>query len=162
VLAALVVSGLPTDRFFFEGFLPPKSAARRKALTGLAAIPATIIIMESAKRLPKSLADMADVLGDRPATVSRELTKKFEQTRRGTLAELAAFYQKSGPPKGEVTLVIQPGAEKATDEAALDRRLIDALKSETVRDAAELVSAATGLPKRQVYSRALELKQGRK
>ena len=162
VLTALVVSGLPTDRFFFAGFLPPKSAARRKALTGLGGIPATLVIMESAKRLGHSLADMADILGDRPAAVSREMTKKFEETRRGTLSELAGYYRESGPPKGEVTLVIEAGAAKAADEAELDRHLLKALKSETVRDAAELVSVSLGLPKRRVYSRALELKQERK
>ena len=89
------------------------------------------------------------------------MTKKFEETRRGTLAGLAGYYRESGPPKGEVTLVIEAGAAKAADGAELDRRLLKALKSETVRDAAELVSTATGLPKRRVYARALEL-NGRK
>ena len=162
VLTALVVSGMPTDRFFFAGFLPPKSAARRKVLAGIAEIPATLVIMESAKRLPASLADMADVLGDRRAAVTREMTKKFEETRRGTLSGLAGYYRESGPPKGEVTLVIQAGAGKAADGAELDRRLIEALKSETVRDAAELVSVSMELPKRRVYTRALELKKDRK
>jgi len=157
-----VISGMPTDRFFFLGFLPPKSAARRKVLATIAEIPATLVIMESAKRLPASLADMADVLGDRRAAVSREMTKKFEETRRGTLAGLAGYYRESSPPKGEVTMVIEAGTGKAANGAELDRRLIEALKSETVRDAAELVSVSLGLAKRRVYTRALELKQGRK
>ena len=162
VLSALVISGMPTDRFFFLGFLPPKSGARRKVLATIAEIPATLVIMESAKRLPASLADMADVLGDRRAAVNREMTKKFEETRRGTLAGLAGYYRESGPPKGEVTLVIEAGTGKAANGAELDRRLIEALKSETVRDAAELVSVSLGLAKQRVYTRALELKQGRK
>ena len=162
VLSALVISGMPTDRFFFLGFLPPKSAARRKVLATISEIPATLVIMESAKRLPASLADMADVLGDRRAAISREMTKKFEETRRGTLAGLAGYYRESSPPKGEITLVIEAGTGKAANGAELDRRLIEALKSETVRDAAELVSVSLGLAKRRVYTRALELKQGRK
>ncbi len=157
VLAALVVSGLPTDRFFFAGFLPPKTSARQKALNDLAEIPGSLVFMESAKRLAASLADMAQVLGPRPAAVCRELTKMFEETRRGPLDELAAFYRSHGAPKGEVTIVAAPFAGSPISDAELDRLLGQALKRSTVRDAADAVTAATGLPRKRVYSRALGL-----
>ena len=162
ILAALVVSGLPTDRFFFAGFLPSKSAARRRALAGVAEIPGSLVFMESARRLAPSLADMARILGPRDAMIGREMTKMFEQTRRGTLDDLAARYQASGPPKGEVTIVVAPFKKEAVDDAGLDRRLKAALKNATVRDAAAEVSAATGLARRKVYARALELQKGEK
>jgi len=157
VLAALIVSGLPTDRFFFAGFLPPKTSARQKALNDLAEIPGSLVFMESAKRLSASLADMAQVLGPRPAAVCRELTKMFEETRRGPLDELAAFYRSHGAPKGEVTIVAAPFAGNPISDAELDRLLGQALKRSTVRDAADAVTAATGLPRKRVYSRALGL-----
>jgi len=158
VMAALVLSGLPTDRFFFQGFVPPKSGARRRVLHELAAVPATLVIMESAKRLAAMLADGAAELGPRPAAVTRELTKKFEEVRRGTLAELADHYVQAGPPKGEVTVVIgPPGPAAEIDAASLDEMLLAALANASVRDAAADVAAATGIAKRRVYSRALEL-----
>ncbi|MBL6948966.1 MAG: 16S rRNA (cytidine(1402)-2'-O)-methyltransferase [Rhodospirillales bacterium] len=160
VMAALVASGLPTDRFFFAGFLPPKSAARTKALAGLAGIPGTLVIMESTRRLAAALTDMADVLGDRPAVIARELTKLFEELRRGSLLDLAAHYQDAGAPKGEVVVVIGPPSEKPVDDDELDRQLGLALSNATVRDAADTVTAATGLPRRKVYNRALEMKKG--
>lgn len=159
VVAAVSVSGLPTDRFLASGFLPQRPGPRRKALAALAAVPATLVIPEAPHRLAESLADMAEVLGDREAVVARELTKLFEETRRGTLAGLAAHYAASGAPKGEIVVVIAPPAESAAEEqgARLDERLVAALESESVRDAAAAVAAATGLPKRAVYARALEL-----
>ena len=108
VLAALVVAGLPTDRFFFEGFLPPNSAARRERLAALAAIPGTLVFFESPRRLAEMLADAAAVLGDRPAAVARELTKFYETVRRGRLAELAESYAPEGAPKGEIVVLIGP------------------------------------------------------
>ncbi len=162
VLAALTASGLPTDRFFFAGFLPPKTTARKKALKDLAAIPGSLVVMESARRLVGSLADMADILGPRPAVIARELTKLFEEVRRGPLPELAAHYRNEGPPKGEITIVIGAGPEKTINDEDLDRLLAEALKLGSVRDAADTVTAATGLARRKVYARALELKQGRK
>jgi len=161
-LAALILSGLPSDRFLFAGFLPPKSAGRRAALGELAAVPATLLLFESAPRLAESLADMADVLGPRPAAVSRELTKLYEETRRGTLRELADHYAAAGPPKGEIVIAIG-GADAATRIASaetLDAQLRSALASLSVKDAAAAVAAATGLPRKQVYARALELKTG--
>ncbi len=162
VLAALTASGLPTDRFFFAGFLAPKTAARKKALSSLGLIPGSLVVMESARRLAGSLADMADILGPRPAVVARELTKLFEELRRGPLPELAAHYRLEGPPKGEVTIVIGPPAEKTVNDADLDRLLTEALALGSVRDAADTVTAATGLARRKVYARALALKQGAK
>ena len=159
VLAAAVVSGLPMDRFLFAGFLPPRAAARRRALAGLAQVPATQVFLESPRRLARSLADMADVLGDRPAVVARELTKMFEEVRRGTLAQLAKHYRAEGPPKGEVTVVVAAdGAAPAIGAAALERLLRAALDRVSLRDAVAEVAAATGLPRRQVYERALGLK----
>lgn len=159
-LTALVLSGLPSDRFFFAGFLPPKSGARKAALAEVAPVPATLIFYESPKRLAASLADMAEVLGPRPAAVARELTKKFEEVRRAGLAELAAHYADTGPPKGEIVVVIGPPdpAQQAEESAAsLDDALSAALREMTVKDAAKAVAAALGLPRREVYARALEI-----
>lgn len=162
-LAALVLSGLPSDRFMFAGFLPPKAAARRAALQELAPVKATLVLYESPSRLAAALDDMLAVLGDRPAAVARELTKLFEEVRRGTLAELAAHYATIAPPKGEVTLVIGPplDAAPALDEAALDARLDAALAAHSLKDAVARVAAETGLPRRAVYLRALTRKGGR-
>ncbi|MBT3305773.1 MAG: 16S rRNA (cytidine(1402)-2'-O)-methyltransferase [Alphaproteobacteria bacterium] len=159
VLAALVVSGLPTDRFFFAGFLPSKTVARKKALGELVDIPGSLVFLESARRLAGSLADMAGVLGPRQGVVARELTKKFEELRHGPLPELTEHYRTQGPPKGEVTIVIGPPSEDIIDDRDIDQRLEDALKDCSVRDAADIVAAATGLPRRKIYARALELKQ---
>lgn len=160
VLSALVVSGLPTDKFFFAGFLPQKTAARKRALNDVAGIPGSLVFMESARRLPKSLADMADVLGDRDAVVARELTKMFEEARRGPLPELATHYKAAGAPKGEVTIVIAPPTETTVDDAELDRLLGEALMDSSVRDAADQVSELTCVSRRTVYARALAIKKG--
>jgi len=157
VLAALVVSGLPTDRFFFGGFLPAKSAARRTALGELAAVPGTLMLFESGRRLAGSLRDMAAVLGPRQAAVTRELTKLFEEVRRGGLDELAAAYGAEAAPKGEIVVVVAPPSQEETAQEDLDAQLLAALEQASLRDAAALVAAATGLPKRQVYARALAL-----
>jgi 16S rRNA (cytidine1402-2'-O)-methyltransferase len=162
-LAALVVSGLPTDRFFFAGFLPSRSPARRSALAALEAIEATLVFYESPRRLAAALADMAALLGAREAAVARELTKKFEEVRRAPLDELAAHYRREGPPKGEVVVVVGPPVEGGTvaGEAELDALLDAALEGSSVRDAASAVAVATGLPRRRVYARALALARGR-
>ena len=159
VLAALVVAGLPTDRFFFEGFLPAKSGARRHRIAELAAIPGTLVFFESPRRLADSLADLAAVLGPREAAIARELTKHFETVRRGTLPELAAQLAAEAAPRGEIVLLVgPPGAGEAQASAsALDAALASALQSFSVKDAAAVVCAQTGLPRRQVYARALEL-----
>lgn len=158
-LAALVASGLPTDRFLFQGFLPPRSAGRQRVLEELAAVPATLILFESAQRLAEMLADAAAVLGPRPASVARELTKLHEEHRRGSLADLAAAYAASGPPRGEVVVVIGPPdlAAGGLDDAAVDALLREALRSDKPRVAAAAVAAATGRTANELYRRALSL-----
>ncbi|CAH1661797.1 MAG: 16S rRNA (cytidine(1402)-2'-O)-methyltransferase [Chelatococcus sp.] len=159
VLTALVVSGLPSDRFFFEGFLPQKSAGRRSRFAALAAVPGSLVFFESPRRLAAMLTDAAHVLGDRPAAVARELTKLFETVRRGTLTSLAREYEAEGPPKGEIVVIIGPPDADGEKGAAgdLDARIEAALKIHSLKDAAAVVAADTGLPKREVYARALTL-----
>ncbi len=159
-LAALALAGLPSDRFMFAGFAPNKSGQRRKWLSELADTPATLILFENAKRLAAALSDMAEVLGDRQACVTRELTKMFEEARRGSLSELAAHYADAGPPKGEVTLVIAPPVVEALDEAALDNILADLLDAHSVKDAAAEAAKQTGFPRKVAYQRALAIKHG--
>lgn len=158
-LSALVLSGLPTDRFLFAGFLPPKEAARRASLRDFVGLRASLVFFESPQRLAASLADMASILGDRPAAVARELTKLHEEVRRGRLADLAAHYERSGAPKGEVVVVVGPPSEAAQEasEADLDTLLRAALGRESLRDAVAAVAEATGAPRRAVYARALAL-----
>ncbi len=161
-LMALILSGLPSDRFFFQGFLPPKGAARRSLLAGLAGIEASLIFFESARRLPQCLADMAQMLGNRPAAVARELTKLFEEVRRDSLPALRDHYVGAGPPKGEVVIVVGPPVSGDADlsgqeESALDNRLHEALARCRLKEAVAQVAAQTGLPRKQVYARALAL-----
>ncbi len=159
-LAALVVAGLPSDRFLFCGFPPQKTKARRDWLADVAAVPATLVIYEGPSRLADSLADMAAVLGaGREAAVCRELTKMYEETRRATLADLATHYAAAGAPKGEVVVVVGPPlAAAAATEEDLDTLLRAALdRGDSVRDAAAAAAAATGRKKREVYARALEI-----
>ncbi|MCR9149749.1 MAG: 16S rRNA (cytidine(1402)-2'-O)-methyltransferase [Rhodobacteraceae bacterium] len=157
VLAALTVSGLPSDRFLFAGFPPPAKAARAAFLKELAAVPATLIFYESPKRLAALLAEMAAQLGDaREAAVCRELTKRFEEVRRGTLADLAAHYA-GAPPKGEIVVVVDRARGRAAGPEDVDAALADALGRLSVKDAAAEVAAALGLPRREVYQRALDL-----
>lgn len=159
VLTALVVSGLPSARFFFEGFLPSRGAARRARLAELAGIPGTLMLFEAPHRLPEMLADAAAVLGDRPAVMARELTKLFETVRRGTLPSLAEAFAAEGPPKGEIVVLIGEGegASREEADAGLDERLREALGRHSIKDAAALVAAETGEPKRAVYARALRI-----
>lgn len=161
VLAALVLAGLPTDRFFFEGFLPPKSAARKARLTELAAIPGTLVFFESPRRLAEMLADAAAVLGARSGAVARELTKYYENVRRGALAELAAHYAEAEEARGEIVVVIGPPDASAVATAAqgdtLDEALRAALAKVSLKEAVAQVAAASGQPRRVVYARALEL-----
>jgi 16S rRNA (cytidine1402-2'-O)-methyltransferase len=159
-LAALVASGLPTDAFLFAGFLPTKEGARAKRLSELGAVPATMIFFESVQRLAASLGAMAKALGDRPAAVARELTKKFETVRRGTLAALAKEYAAAEAPKGEIVVIVGPPGERvaaAEDVAAL---LAELLETQSVKSAVAEAAALTGLPRRDLYQRALALKGG--
>ena len=160
-LAALVLSGLPPDRFLFAGFLPRTAAARRAALARWSSLDATLIFYEAPPRLAAALADMAAVLGPRQAAVARELTKLHEELRRGPLAELAAHYRESGAPRGETVVVIGPPEPLPTPaEDEIERRLSAALGELGVREAAAKVAIETGLPRRALYRRALLLRGG--
>ncbi|MGH6799083.1 MAG: SAM-dependent methyltransferase, partial [Roseiarcus sp.] len=144
--------------FYFEGFLPPKQSARRERINKLAAAPGTLVFYEASGRLAETLADLALELGDRPAAVARELTKLHEEVRRGALDRLAAEYAAAEAPRGEVVIVVG-AAEKRPQisEAALDREIAEQLEKLSVKDAAAAVAARHGLPRRQVYARALAL-----
>jgi 16S rRNA (cytidine1402-2'-O)-methyltransferase len=157
-LAALILSGLPSDRFLFAGFLPAKGGERKAALEDLKTEAATLIFFESGQRLAETLADMAQIWGERPAAVARELTKLFEETRRGSLPELAAHYEKAGAPKGEITLVVRGAKDSAPDLGKLDRLLDKALEFMPVRAASELLAAALDQPRKPIYERALARK----
>ncbi len=157
---ALALSGLPTDRFFFGGFLPSRATERRRAIASAAAIPATLVFFEAPHRLAESLADLAELLGARPAAVARELTKLFEEVRRGSLAELAGHYAGQAEVRGEIAVVIgPPGEDEAPAADTLDEALRTALAGASVKDAASEVAARYGLNRRQVYARALELRR---
>ncbi len=157
VLAALNVAGLPTDRFFFEGFLPPKQVARQKRIALLAPIPATLVLFESGARLADSLADLAQVLGPRQAAICRELTKLHEEIRRDDLPSLARAYSQGGETRGEIVIVVAPPPEQTTADADIDDMLRHALERVSVKDAVGEVALATGRPRREVYQRALDL-----
>ena len=159
VLAALVVAGLPTDRFFFEGFLPPRSAARRQRIAELSTIPGTLVFFESPRRLAEVLEDLHAVLGARDAAIARELTKHYETVRRGTLAELATALAGEDPPKGEIVLLVAPPGDAVSGITPedVDARLRKALETLSVKDATAVVAAETGQPRRQVYARAVEI-----
>lgn len=160
LLAALAVSGLPTDRFHFVGFLPPKSVARCRELTALARIPTTLVFYEGPSRVAAALADMATSLGpDRPAAICRELTKRHEQVVRAPLEELAGSIGGLVPQKGEFVIVVGPPAKLEASPEARDAALKDALDRLSVRDAAKEVAEALDLPRKEVYRRALDLSE---
>lgn len=156
-LAALSVAGLPTDRFLFAGFPPPKSAARRAWLAELAPIRASLVFFEGASRLAASLADMAAVFGPREAMVGRELTKLYETCLRGPLDQLAAD-PRLRAPKGEMVVVVAPGAQAPATEQDADAALREALVRLGPAEAASEVAGALGLNRRELYRRALALK----
>ncbi|MCR9156708.1 MAG: 16S rRNA (cytidine(1402)-2'-O)-methyltransferase [Rhodobacteraceae bacterium] len=159
VVAALTLSGLPSDRFMFAGFLPNTSGKRKTALAEVVGVPATLIFYESPKRLGAMLRDAAEVLGpDREAVVCRELTKKFEERCAGTLADLSTKYTEEFP-KGEIVVLIDRGVGAVTDQATLDEALQDALLRMSVKDAASEVSKVFGIPRRDAYQRAMALGQ---
>src|SRR5471032_2929013 len=157
VLSALGVAGLPTDRFFFEGFLPPKQAARQKRIAALAGIPATLVLFESGPRLGAALADLAVGLGPRAAAICRELTKLHEEIRRDDLASLARHYEAGAETRGEIVIVVAPPADDAETADDVDDLLRRALARVSVKDAVAEVALATGRPRREVYQRALAL-----
>jgi len=159
VLSALMIAGLPTDRFLFVGFLPATKQARRTALAALASVQATLVFYESPKRVNQTLTDMCDVLGgSRAAAVCRELTKKFEEVRRGTLVSLAAGLAKE-TLRGEVVLVVDRAKVAAHSESEVEEALEKAMESLRIKDAATLVAGALSLPRREVYQTALAMKQ---
>lgn len=162
-VTALILSGLPPLPFMFLGFPSAKQAARRAAFSGLraaerAGLSTTLVWHEAPHRLLETLADLLDVFGDRRAAVARELTKRFERVERGKVTDLADLFGRE-PPRGEITLLIGP--PEADDPEDLDGRLRAALTTQTVKDAAALVSTATGLPRKVVYARALQIHEER-
>lgn len=158
VIAALTLAGLPTDRFAFFGFLPAKAGARAAAIAEAADFGGSLIFYESGPRLAASLAAMAEGLGDRPAAVVREISKRFEETVTGTLAELAGRYE-GAPPKGEIVVVVGPPAGEApAGEAEIDAALREAMARLSPSRAAAEVAARLGLPRRAIYERAQALK----
>jgi 16S rRNA (cytidine1402-2'-O)-methyltransferase len=158
LLAALSVGGLPTDRFLFAGFPPPKSGARRSFFEDLAGVRATLVFYEGGSRLAASLADMAQVFGDRQAVVGRELTKLYETVVRGPLSQLAADPQFAAP-KGEIVVLVAPGRDAEATAQDADTALADALTRLKPADAAAEVAKALGLNRRDLYRRAMALKQ---
>jgi 16S rRNA (cytidine1402-2'-O)-methyltransferase len=161
VLTALAVSGLPSDRFFFEGFLPAKESARRARIAELRRIPATLILFESGPRIATSLADLADGLGARAAAIGRELTKLHEEVRRGDLGELARAYAQGAETRGEFVIVIAPPEPDTGAATDVDALLAAALARLSVKEAVAEVADVTGAPRRAVYQRALALAKER-
>lgn len=157
VLTALTLAGLPTDAFFFAGFLPNATGARRTRLEELRSVPGTLVFYESPKRVAASLADMATVLGaDRSAALCRELTKKFEEVRRSTLGELTEQLH-ADKVRGEIVLVVDRARSEVVNESDVEEDLLAALKEHSVKDAADLVSQTHDIPRRRVYQMALKL-----
>lgn len=158
VLTALCVSGQPSDRFFFAGFAPNKSSARQRFLNDFVAIPSTMVFYESPKRIVASLKDMIEIYGaERPVSVCRELTKKFEEVVRGTLQEVLTDFLARESIKGEIVIVLGPPIVVEASEADIDAALENALKSMRTKDAASDVATRFGLPRKEVYARALVL-----
>ena len=155
VITALTLAGLPTDRFFFAGFLPSTKTARRRAWEEVSAVPGTLVFYESPQRVAAMLEDAADILGDREGALARELTKKFEEVRRGKLSEIALSARET-PPKGEIVVLIERRSEKIR-ESVPEERLREQMQTMSVRDAVDFITAETGLPRRQVYQMAVKL-----
>lgn len=156
IATALTLAGLPTDKFLFAGFLPSTKNARISAIEALKEVPATLVFYESPKRVGVMLRDALAVLGDRPAALCRELTKKFEEIRRGTLSEIMASVADT-PPKGEIVVVIDRAGKVSVNTSDIEEELRDALTRMTVKDASELVAGAHGMARRKVYQMALGL-----
>lgn len=156
-IMALTLAGLPSDRFLFGGFLPSKEKARREALEVLAGLRATLVFFETAPRLVRSLEAIGEVLPGREVAVARELTKLHEECRSGSAQELAARYE-AHPPKGEIVLLVGPPAEQVSSEADADSLLREALQTQKASQAAAQVAKATGLDRKVLYARAMELR----
>ena len=157
-VAALSIAGLPSDAFLFAGFLPPKAAARKARLTELAREPRTVIVYESAHRIAECARDLADVLGDRSVCLAREITKRFEQSVTGPASALPAWIaQDANRERGEFVLVIAGASDAAASDAQGDRVLRELVGELPASRAARVAAALTGLPRKQLYARALEL-----
>ena len=161
VLSALQLSGLPSNAFYFMGFLPPKTVGRQKALTEVKGLSATLIIYETANRLNDMLKDILAVLGNRQMAVVREITKKFEEVKRGSVSELISYYGENGEPKGELVLVIGRAEENHEEWTAekVEKLICDSLKTKTARDTVDFVVERTGLPKKQIYKQVVMLNE---
>lgn len=160
LLTALQLSAQPTDKFSFLGFLPPKAKARQDVLKEWRGVPGTLVTYETGPRLIDSLSDMAAVLGpERPAAVTRELTKMYEEVRRDTLANLVIHYQQAGEPRGEIVIVIGPGEKRTFSADDIKARLQDLLADLSVRDAAAQVADEMGIARKDAYDLALRLKE---
>lgn len=158
LLAALTMAGMPSDQFYFAGFLPQKNKQRDAALASLKALAATLVFYEAPHRLVETLGHLQQALGDRPAAVARELTKLYEECQRAPLSTLAAHYTQS-PPKGECVVLVHGAAPEADmDDTAIDAALRDALQRLSVKEAVAEVTAASGRARSAIYQRALELK----
>ena len=161
MVAALTLAGLPTDRFMFAGFTPNKTKARKDFFKPLAGVPTTLVFYEGPSRVAASLADMAEVLGaNREGALCREITKAFEEVRRGTLQELADHYADLPAPKGEVVIVVGPPLQQEMSDDAVESALRDALKTQSVKEAATLLAEVTGRPRKELYQWALRMKDG--
>jgi 16S rRNA (cytidine1402-2'-O)-methyltransferase len=158
VIAALTLAGLPTNRFVFEGFLPPKQKARAEALHNLKTIDGTLVLLERASRVPALLPELLEILGDREIAVARELTKTFEEVLRRPISEMIAYYADAEAPRGEVVLVIAPPHEDENNEQDLDDLLKKTMSEMRMKEAVAVVAEQLGMQKKQVYARALELK----
>lgn len=159
VLSALQLSGLPSDSFYFGGFLPPKSSARQQTLAGIKDLATTVIFYDTPNRLIDALSDILNVCGNRLIAVVREITKKFEETKIDFASNLISYYTENGLPKGELVLVINRAdkTDNTLDKQTLDELILKTLQTSSVKDTAEIVSTITGLPKKQIYKRAVEL-----
>lgn len=159
-LTGLQLSGLPTDKFSFLGFLPPKTKARCDVLQDWAQVPGTLVVYETGPRLIESLKDMAAMLGDREAAVTRELTKMFEEVRRDKLSRLITHYIEAGEPKGEIVIIIAPPLVRAASEDEIKAALTRLLPSHSVKDAAGIVAETLGIPRKTAYEFAIMLQKG--
>ena len=157
VLSALQLSGLPSNRFFFQGFLPPKAGAKQKVLQELASIHATLIIYETANRLIQTLTDISNIIGNRQVAVVREITKKFEETKYDNVQDLILYYTEQGTPKGELVLVIDASPNNQTSDELDWPMLICSVRPKySTKKAAQILSDQTGISKKEIYQKILE------
>ena len=158
VISALTLSSLPTDRFLFGGFLPPKSKGRKDTFAEFEDVNATLVFFESGNRLQDSIGDLKDVLGDREISVVREISKSFEEVKAGKAGDVFEYYAENGKPKGEIVIVVSPPSKKEYGQKDIDYLLMEHLKDMSVKDASLKAADQLGLKKKELYQRALELK----